>query len=75
MPMGSAVRASATAIEGPDGGRVTTARAGDRDASEVLVRRHGEMINRSLVAILGNRSDPSTLPDVPNRTPPVSSAQ
>lgn len=68
MPTGSVVRASATAIEDPDGGRVTKARVGDRDASEVLVRRHGEMINRALVAILGNRSDPSTLPDVPNLT-------
>jgi hypothetical protein len=46
MPTGSVVRPSATAIEDPDGGWVAKARAGDLDASEVLVRHHGQMIYR-----------------------------
>jgi len=54
MPMGSFVQTSAIAVEDPDAGLVSQAQAGDLEAFEGLVRRHSQLIYRTLVAILGD---------------------
>jgi RNA polymerase sigma-70 factor (ECF subfamily) len=53
----SVARTSTTAMEDPDVDMVAKAQSGDLDAFEVLVRRHTQMIFRTLVGILGNREE------------------
>ncbi len=44
-------------VEDPDADFVASARDGDLEAFEVLVRRHSRLIYRALVAILGDRDE------------------
>jgi RNA polymerase sigma-70 factor, ECF subfamily len=54
---GSVVAPSATAVEDPDARLVMEAQAGSLEAFEELIRRHGRLVYRTLVAILGNPDD------------------
>ena len=53
----SSIPALSIAIEDPDAGLVTKAQAGDLEAFEDLVRRHGQVIYRTLTAILGDPAE------------------
>ncbi|HEY1469137.1 MAG TPA: peroxidase-related enzyme [Candidatus Acidoferrum sp.] len=53
----SVARTSTAAMEDPDADMVAKAQSGDLDAFEALVRRHTQMIFRTLVGILGNREE------------------
>ena len=48
---------SSQLVEDPDADFVASARDGDLEAFEVLVRRHSRLIYRTLVAILGDRDE------------------
>ena len=56
IQVGSAVRLVET-LQDADAGLVAQAQSGELGAFETLVRRHGQLIYRTLIAILGNSAD------------------
>ena len=56
IQVGSAVRLVET-LQDADAGLVAQAQSGELGAFETLVRRHGQLIYRTLIAILGNPAD------------------
>jgi RNA polymerase sigma-70 factor, ECF subfamily len=57
MRVESFVQPSPTTVEDSDAGLVSQAQAGNLEAFEGLVRRHSELIYRTLIAILGNPAE------------------